>query len=132
MSATLAWGVFVPEAVLPQAVHRFATPLGVPIRYANVSMRWIRPLLEKVAATLGRIALAARLLGGFTVLVGIAILAGAVAATSLKCGGEAALLKSLGLTRLGVASLFAVEYGLLSLVARRTRQTDLVRLFRNG
>ena len=85
--------------------------------YPNVSVLRIRPLLEKIAGTLGRIALAVRLLGGFTVLVGIAILAGAVAATSLKRGGEAALLKSLGLTRRGVASLFAIEYGILGLVA---------------
>lgn len=90
---------------------------AVVMRYPNVSVLRIRPLLEKVAATLGRIALAVRLLGGFTVLVGIAILAGAVAATSLKRGGEAALLKSMGLTRRGVAGLFAVEYGLLGLVA---------------
>lgn len=86
-------------------------------QFPNVGVLRIRPLLEKVAATLGRIALAVRLLGGFTVLVGIAILAGAVAATSLKRGGEAALLKSLGLTRRGVAALFAIEYGLLGLVA---------------
>lgn len=85
--------------------------------YPNVGVLRIRPLLEKVAGTLGRIALAVRLLGGFTVLVGIAILAGAVAATSLKRGGEAALLKSMGVTRRGVAGLFAIEYGLLGLVA---------------
>ncbi|MEM8710186.1 MAG: FtsX-like permease family protein, partial [Planctomycetota bacterium] len=85
--------------------------------YPNVGVLRIRPLLEKVAGTLRRIALAVRLLGGFTVLVGIAILAGAVAATSLKRGGEAALLKSMGVTRRGVAGLFAIEYGLLGLVA---------------
>ena len=86
-------------------------------RFPNVGVLRIRPLLEKVAGTLGKIALAVRLLGGFTVLVGIAILAGAVAATSLKRGSEAALLKSLGITRRGVAGLFAIEYGLLGLVA---------------
>ncbi|QDV09437.1 macrolide transporter ATP-binding /permease protein [Planctomycetes bacterium Poly30] len=94
-----------------------ALQAAVVQRYPNVSVLRIRPLLEKVASTLGRIALAVRLLGGFTVLVGIAILAGAVAATSLKRGGEAALLKSMGMTRRGVASLFAVEYGLLGLVS---------------
>ena len=70
-----------------------------------------------MASTLGRIALAVRLLGGFTILTGIAILAGAVAASSMRRGGEAALLKALGLTRRGVALLFSVEFGLLGLVA---------------
>lgn len=85
--------------------------------YPNVSVLRLRPLLERVAGTLGRIAFAVRLLGGFTILTGIAILAGAVAASSLRRGGEAALLKALGLTRRGVALLFSVEFGLLGLVA---------------
>jgi putative ABC transport system permease protein len=106
----LAAGRIAPE-------REGALQASVVERYPNISVLRIRPLLEKIAGTLGRIALAVRLLGGFTVLVGIAILAGAVAATSLKRGGEAALLKSMGLTRRGVASLFAVEYGLLGLVA---------------
>lgn len=85
--------------------------------FPNVSVLRIRPLLERVAATLHRIALAVRLLGGFTILTGIAILAGAVAASSMRRGGEAALLKALGLTRRGVALLFSVEFGLLGLMA---------------
>jgi len=85
--------------------------------HPNVGVLRIRPLLERVAETLGKIALAVRLLGGFTVLVGIAILAGAVAASSSRRASEAALLKALGVTRRGVAGLFAVEFGLLGLVA---------------
>lgn len=85
--------------------------------YPNVSVLRIRPMMERIAASLGRIATAVRLLGGFTVLTGIAILAGAVAASSLRRSAEAALLKTLGVTRRGVALLFAVEYGLLGLVA---------------
>lgn len=85
--------------------------------HPNVGVLRIRPLLERVAETLGKIALAVRLLGGFTVLVGIAILAGAVAASSSRRAGEAALLKALGVTRGGVAGLFAVEFGLLGLLA---------------
>jgi len=85
--------------------------------YPNISVLRIRPMMERIAASLGRIATAVRLLGGFTVLTGIAILAGAVAASSLRRSTEAALLKTLGVTRRGVALLFAVEYGLLGLVA---------------
>ena len=51
---------------------------------------------------LDRIGLAVRFLGGFTVLAGIAILAGAVSAGSARRGREVALLKTLGMTRRGV------------------------------
>ena len=68
-------------------------------------------------AVLGRIGLGIRFLGGFTVLAGIAILAGAVAAGAARRGREVALLKTLGMTRRGVAAAFAVEYALVGLVA---------------
>ncbi len=58
-----------------------------------------------------------RFLGGFTVLAGIAILAGAVSAGSARRGREVALLKTLGMTRRGVAAVFAVEYALIGIVA---------------
>ena len=86
-------------------------------RFPNVTMIRIRPIIEKVAALLGRIAFGVRLLGGFTVLAGVAILAGSVAATQLERGREAALLKTLGVTRRGVGLLFATEFALSGLVA---------------
>ena len=55
--------------------------------------------------------------GSFTVLAGLAILAGAVSATSLRRGGEVALLKTLGVTRAGITLLLFTEYGLAGLVA---------------
>jgi putative ABC transport system permease protein len=85
--------------------------------YPNVTVLRIRELLEKVGKVLNRIALGVRFLGGFTVLAGIAILAGAVSAGSARRGREVALLKTLGMTRRGVASHFAVEYALIGLVA---------------
>lgn len=86
-------------------------------RFPNVTVINIRTLLDKVSAVLERIGLGIQLLGGFTVLSGIAILAGAVAATAARRGREVALLKTLGLTRGGVARVFSVEYSLLGLVA---------------
>lgn len=97
--------------------HEASLQTRVVKAYPNVGVLRIRPLLERVAETLGRIAFAVRMLGGFTILTGIAILAGAVAASSLRRSGEAALLKVLGITRRGVALLFVVEFGLLGLVA---------------
>ena len=64
-----------------------------------------------------RIAAGIRLLGSFTVLAGLAILAGAVSATALRRGGEVALLKTLGVTRGGVSALFLTEYGLCGALA---------------
>jgi putative ABC transport system permease protein len=123
------FSLVVKPGVLDQAPQqRFAAvqlPLGGEQRmqdmlaaaYPNVTVLRLRELLEKVAKVLNRIALGVRFLGGFTVLAGIAILAGAISASSARRGREVALLKTLGMTRRGVASHFAVEYALIGLVA---------------
>ena len=86
-------------------------------RFPNVTFLRIREILDKVLKVLRRISLGIRFLGGFTVVAGIAILAGAVSAGSARRGREVALLKTLGMTRSGVAATFAVEYALVGLVA---------------
>ena len=53
----------------------------------------------------------------FTILTGLVILAGAVATPALHRRREAALLKTLGVTRGGVTRLFAMEYALSGLIA---------------
>ena len=58
-----------------------------------------------------------KFLGAFTALAGLAILAGSVAVESQRRGMEVALLKTLGMKRLGVVALFATEYALLGLAA---------------
>ncbi len=85
--------------------------------FPNVTVIRTREVLEKVAEVIGRAATAVRTLGLFTVAAGIVLLAGAVGATSASRGREAALLKTLGTTRAGVAGIFAVEYALTGLVA---------------
>ena len=85
--------------------------------FPNVTYLRIREILEKVAAILETIGLGIRLLGGFTVLTSIAILAGAVSAGLVKRAREVALLKTLGMTRRGVVAVFSVEYALIGLVA---------------
>jgi putative ABC transport system permease protein len=85
--------------------------------YPNITLLRIREILEKILTVLGRISLGIRFLGGFTVVAGIAILAGAISAGSVRRGREVALLKTLGMTRRGVAATFAVEYALIGLVA---------------
>lgn len=90
---------------------------GLAAAHPNVTLFAIRDVLEKVVAVLERIGLGIRFLGGFTVVAGAAILAGAVAAGAAQRGREVAIAKSLGLTRAQVAGLFAAEYGLAGLAA---------------
>jgi putative ABC transport system permease protein len=85
--------------------------------YPNVTLLRLREILEKIVKVMDRIGLGIRFLGGFTVLAGIAILGGAVSAGSARRGREVALLKTLGMTRRGVAGAFAVEYALIGFVA---------------
>lgn len=85
--------------------------------FPNVTLLRLREILEKIVAVLDRIGLAVGFLGGFTVLAGVAILAGAVSAAAARRGREVALLKTLGFTRAGVAAAFAVEQAAIGLVA---------------
>lgn len=86
-------------------------------RFPNITLLQTREVLEKIRGVMLKISGGIRFLGGFTVLAGIAILAGAVSASSARRGREVALLKTLGMTRRGVMSVFATEYALLGLVA---------------
>jgi len=86
-------------------------------RYPNITVIRVRPILEQVVALMDKLAVGVRALGAFTVLAGLAILAGAISATTLRRRREAALLKTLGATRRGVGALFVTEYGLLGAVA---------------
>ncbi|MEM9291391.1 MAG: FtsX-like permease family protein [Acidobacteriota bacterium] len=85
--------------------------------FPNVTVIQLREILEKVSAVLQRLGLGVRFLGTFTVLAGLAILAGAIAASTSRRGREVALVKTLGLTRGGVLAAFAVEYALTGLLA---------------
>ncbi|HYG62807.1 MAG TPA: FtsX-like permease family protein, partial [Thermoanaerobaculia bacterium] len=133
---TVDWGTFginfflvVEPGVLEEAPQQRLTAVLLPrgaeqrvqdeiaANYPNVTMLRIREILEKVLGVMKRIGLAIRFLGAFTVLAGIAILAGAISAGSARRGREVALLKTLGMTRRGVAATFAVEYALIGLVA---------------
>ena len=85
--------------------------------FPNVTMLRVRELLEKVTGVLRRIGLGVRFLGAFTVLAGVAILAGAVGASSTRRGREVALLKAIGMTRAEVVAALALEHALVGLVA---------------
>ena len=83
----------------------------------NVTMLKVREIVEKIVTLMERLGMGIRLLGGFAITAGIAILAGAVGASASRRGREVALLKTLGATRRGVVAIFAVEFALIGLVA---------------
>ncbi len=85
--------------------------------FPGVLMFQVRDVLTKVLNLLERVGWAVRFLGGFTVIAGTVILAGALAAGSTRRTREVALLKTLGMTRREVTLSLALEYGLLGLVA---------------
>jgi len=86
-------------------------------RFPNVTLLRLREVLEKVVGILEQLGNGIRFLGAFSVLAGIAILAGAVSAGAVRRGRQVALFKTLGMTRAQVVVVFAVEYALVGLVA---------------
>lgn len=85
--------------------------------FPNVTVIKIREVLDKIRAALERLGLGVRFLGAFTMISGIIILAGAISAGTVQRGREVALLKTLGVTRLGVVAMFSVEYALIGMAA---------------
>ena len=111
----------VPHALLaatsvpPEREQRVQDALLAAV--PNVTVIRVRSILAKVARVLEHSALAVELLGGFTALVGLAILSGVASLGALRRAREAALWKVLGVTRGGVARLFGLEFALLGGVA---------------
>ncbi len=85
--------------------------------FANVTPIRVRTVLEKVMDVLGKLAVGVRMLGGFTIVVGLLILAGVASAGAVHRAREVALLKALGVRRITIAGLFATEFGLMGLVS---------------
>jgi putative ABC transport system permease protein len=90
---------------------------AVVAAFPNVTVIPVREVLERVAAVLDQIALAIRLVAGFSILAGLLVMAGALAVTRHQRLYQSVILKTLGATRGFVARAFAVEYALLGAVA---------------
>jgi putative ABC transport system permease protein len=101
----------LPSGGEQRVQNRLAT--GFP----NVVVIPIREVLDRVVGVLSQAGLGVRLLGAFTVVAGVLILGGVVSAGSVRRGREVALLKTLGMTRGGIVTVYAVEYALVGLVA---------------
>jgi len=103
--------IHLPDGGEQRVQNRLAT--GFP----NVVVIPIREVLDRIVGVLRQAGLGVRLLGAFTVVAGVLILGGVVSAGSIRRGREVALLKTLGMTRGGIVSVYAVEYALIGLVA---------------
>ncbi|TMQ18997.1 MAG: FtsX-like permease family protein [Candidatus Rokuibacteriota bacterium] len=90
---------------------------AVVAAFPNVTAIPVRDVLDRVAAVLGDIAVAVRLVASFTLGTGVVVMAGALAATRSQRLYESVVLRALGATRGVVARAFAVEYGLLGAAA---------------
>ncbi|HEX6882506.1 MAG TPA: FtsX-like permease family protein [Planctomycetota bacterium] len=84
---------------------------------SNVTVIRVRAILDKVRHVLARAGLAVEVLGAFTALVGLVLLAGVASLGAARRTREAALWKVLGQTRAGVARLFGLEFALQGFVA---------------
>jgi putative ABC transport system permease protein len=85
--------------------------------YPNITVLQVREMLDRVLTLLQGAAAGVQLLGAFTVIAGVLILAASIGAGYARRGREVALLKTLGMTRLDIVAMFAVEYALIGLVA---------------
>ncbi len=90
---------------------------AVVAAFPNVSAINIRDVLDSVARVMDRISLVIRFMAGLTILSGVIVLAGALAATRFRRIYEAMILKAVGATRGAVARTFAIEYALLGVAA---------------
>jgi putative ABC transport system permease protein len=107
---------WVATARVPAAAES-ALQNAVVAAFPNVTAIPVRDVLERVAAVLGEIAVAVRLVALFTLGTGLVVMAGALAATRSQRLYESVVLRTLGATRGVVARAFAVEYGLLGAAA---------------
>lgn len=94
------------------AVYRAITD-----RHPNISAVPVREALEMASEILGHIGTATRVIAAVTIMAGVLVLAGAIAAGHRRRVYDSVVLKVLGATRRTVGRAFLTEYGLLGLSA---------------
>ena len=86
-------------------------------RFPNVSGIRVRDALDQVVGLLEKIGFALSAVAGITLVAGLLVLAGAVAAGQRRRIRDAVVLKTIGATRAQIRASFLVEFGLLGLTA---------------
>jgi len=90
---------------------------GITDAFPNVSGVRVRDALEAISALLGRVGVALSATGSITLLAGLLVLGGAVAAGQRQRVRDAVVLKTVGATRAQIRAAWLVEYALVGLVA---------------
>ena len=118
--------IFSP-GVLEGAPHSHIAAIHVPpereadmdralaVGFDNVSTIRVRDALDQAARMVDGIGWAVRATAAFTLLTGVLVLAGAIAATHRRRTFETVVFKVLGASGRRVTRVFVMEYGLLSL-----------------
>jgi putative ABC transport system permease protein len=90
---------------------------GITDAFPNVSGVRVRDALEAISALLARVGVALSATGSVTLLAGLLVLGGAVAAGQRQRVRDAVVLKTVGATRAQIRAAWLVEYALVGLVA---------------
>ena len=90
---------------------------GITDAFPNVSGVRVRDALEAISALLRRVGVALSATGSITLLAGLLVLGGAVAAGQRQRVRDAVVLKTVGATRSQIRAAWLVEYALIGLVA---------------
>lgn len=122
--------VFRPGVIetVPHAFVTFVTGLADPAKragfqrdlatgYPNVSAIDVREILKSVQDILANVTLAVTVVGAVTLVSGVLILIGAVAMTKFQRLYDAAIYRTLGASSWRLASMVAIEYGLIGTLA---------------
>ncbi|HWK47163.1 MAG TPA: FtsX-like permease family protein [Stellaceae bacterium] len=107
---------FIATAHATSPAAEIALERAVTDRFPNVSAIRVKDALDTVGRVLGNMADAVRLTAAITLVTGILVLSGALAAGHRRRVYDTVVLKVLGATRAMVARTFLIEYGLLGLV----------------
>ncbi|HEX7775495.1 MAG TPA: FtsX-like permease family protein, partial [Parvibaculum sp.] len=86
---------------------------AVTTRFPNVTSVRVKEALEAVNGMLDQFSLAVRAMGGVTLISGVLVLAGAMAAGFRARAKDAVILKVLGATRARILGIYAREYAAL-------------------
>lgn len=84
---------------------------------SNVTPISLREIIRTISDALSKISLAVNAVGGVTLLAGLFVLAGAIAATRNRHRYEAVVMKTLGATRRELLTIFVLEYATLGVLA---------------
>jgi putative ABC transport system permease protein len=99
------------EPNVEEALYRAVTD-----RFPNVSTIRVKDAIAQANGLLQQLAFGVEAASAVTILSGLLVLAGAIAAGGRARLYDATILKVLGATRVRIVSVYAIEYGLLGLL----------------